>query len=86
MNGGAGADRFVFESGFGHDVITAFGDTGTDQDTLDFSTLIFANFAEVQAATHQVGADAHIDFDGSHGIILTNFNSANLGSDDFLLH
>jgi serralysin len=86
MNGGAGADNFVFDAGFGHDIIIAFGDTGTDQDTMDFSVLVFANFAAVQAATHQVGADAHIDFDGSNGIVLSGVNSGNLGADDFRFH
>jgi len=86
MNGGAGNDNFVFEIGFGHDIITVFGDAGTDQDTLDFSTVIFANFAAVQAATHQIGTDVHIDVNASHGVILTNFSSANLGADDFRFH
>src|SRR5262249_18730583 len=86
MNGGAGADNFVFNAGFGHDTITTFGDTGTDQDTLDFSASVFANFAAVQAASHQVGADVHIDVDAGNNIVLTNFTLANLGADDFRFH
>jgi len=86
MNGGAGADNFVFNAGFGHDTITAFGDTGTDQDTLDFSVSVFANFAAVQAASHQVGTDVHIDVNGATGIVLTNVTLANLGADDFRFH
>ena len=87
MNGGAGADNFVFDTGFGHDTITGFGDAGTDQDTLDFSTSIFANFVAMQNANAitQVNADAHIDF-GAHGIVLTSFLAANLGADDFRFH
>ncbi len=86
MNGGAGADNLVFDAGFGHDIITSFGDTGTDQDTLDFSTGLFADFLHVMAATHQVSGDVHIDFDGANGVILTNFIMGNLGSDDFRFH
>jgi len=86
MNGGAGADNFVFNAGFGHDTITTFGDTGTDQDTLDFSVSVFANFAAVQAASHQVGTDVHIDVNGATGIVLTNVTLANLGADDFRFH
>jgi Ca2+-binding RTX toxin-like protein len=86
MTGGAGADSFVFEVGFGRDTITAFGDTGTDQDLLDFSLAIFANFAAVQAASHQIGADLHIDFDAANSIVLTNYALANLGADDLRFH
>jgi len=86
MNGGAGADSFVFEVGFGRDTITAFGDTGTDQDILEFSLAIFANFTAVQAASHQVGVDVHIDFDAANGVVLTNYALANLGADDLRFH
>jgi len=86
MNGGAGVDSFVFDVNFGHDTITLFGDTGADQDILDFSVALFANFAAVQAATHQVGADVHIDFNVANGVSLTNFILANLGADDFRFH
>ncbi|HKD28759.1 MAG TPA: peroxidase family protein [Xanthobacteraceae bacterium] len=86
MNGGAGADSFVFEVGFGRDTITAFGDTGTDQDILDFSVALFATFAAVQAAGHQVGSDVHIDVDAANGVVLTNVVLGNLGADDFRFH
>jgi len=85
MSGGAGADTYVFDKGFGHDVI-AFGDSGTDQDTLDFSTAIFKDSDAVMHASHQVGDDVHIDVDEFQGIILTNMILANLGSDDFRFH
>src|SRR5215831_18238646 len=86
MNGGAGNDSFVFEVGFGRDTITAFGDAGTDQDILDFAAALFANFAAVQAASHQVGLDVHIDFDLANGVVLTNYALANLGADDLRFH
>ena len=86
MNGGAGADNFVFDADFGHDTIAAFGDSGTDQDTLDFSMAIFADFLAVQGHSHQSGADVHIDVNLSHGVILTNTLIGNLGADDFRFH
>jgi serralysin len=85
MNGGAGNDSFVFNAGFGTDTIAQFGDAAGNQDILDVSTAIFANFAAVQAASHQVGVDVHID-NGANSIILTNFTLANLGADDFRFH
>jgi len=86
MNGGAGADSFVFDVNFGKDTITVFGDTGTDQDILDFSLALFANFAAVQSHSAQVGADLHIDFDLANGVVLTNYALANLGADDLRFH
>jgi Ca2+-binding RTX toxin-like protein len=86
MNGNAGNDAFVFDAGFGHDTIVQFGDTGGNQDVLDFSTTVFANFAAVQAASHQVGTDVHIDVDAAHGVVLLNVALANLGADDFRFH
>jgi serralysin len=85
MNGGTGADSFVFDAGFGHDVINQFGDSGTDQDVMDFSVAVLANFSAVHAASHQVGADVHIDV-GANSIVLTNTVLANLGADDFRFH
>jgi serralysin len=86
MNGGAGNDTFVFNQGFGHDVITGFGDAANNQDTLDFSEAIFKDFGAVFTATHQVGNDVHIDADGLQSIILTNVMMRNLGADDFRFH
>src|SRR5262249_38914533 len=86
LDGGGGNDSFVFNAGFGHDTITAFGDTGTNQDVLDFSTAIFANFAAVQAASHQVGSDVHIDVNALSSVVLANVSLANLGADDFRFH
>ena len=85
MNGNAGNDSFVFNAGFGVDTIAQFGDAAGNQDILDVSTAIFANFAAVQAASHQVGVDVHID-NGVNSIVLTNFTLANLGADDFRFH
>jgi VCBS repeat-containing protein len=86
MDGGAGDDSFVFNAGFGHDTISAFGDSLSNQDVIDFSTAIFVNFAAVHAASHQVGADVHIDVDASNNIVLANVSLASLGADDFRFH
>ena len=86
MDGGAGNDSFIFNANFGIDTITNFGDVAANQDVIDFSTAVFANFAAVQAALHQVGADVHIDVNASNSVILTNVSVANLGSDDFRFH
>jgi len=46
---------------------------------------VFANFAAVHAASHQVGTDVHIDVTGA-SVVLTNVVLANLGADDFRFH
>jgi Ca2+-binding RTX toxin-like protein len=86
LDGGAGSDNFVFNASFGHDTITVFGDAAGNQDTIDFATALFANFAAVQNAMHQSGLDVHIDFDVNNGLIVANVNVGSLGADDFRFH
>src|SRR5207253_3942460 len=56
LTGGSGHDTFVFGPSSGQDTVTDFG-TG---DHIEFDTTVFANFAAVQAAMQQVGADTVI--------------------------
>ena len=82
LNGGSGNDVFIFRPSFGIDVINAFDDSTTN-DIIEVSSAIFANFAAVQAASAQVGADVVITASPSDAITLKNYNLANLGADDF---
>jgi Ca2+-binding RTX toxin-like protein len=82
MDGSTGNDSLVFAAGFGQDTITAFGDSGTNQDVIEFDSFVFASFAEVQAAMEQVGANTIIVHDENNTITLTNVAMANLGADD----
>ncbi len=70
--GGAGNDTFVFNPGFGNDVITDFGDVANNDDILEFSTSVFADFAAVQLATAQVGADIVITVTASDLLTIKN--------------
>ena len=83
LNGGSGNDTFVFHPGFGADTIIAFGDSGSHQDLIEISSSIFADFAAVQAASAQVGADVVITKSPADTITLKNYNLVNLGADDF---
>jgi hypothetical protein len=67
-------------------LISPFGDAGANQDIIDFSTSVFANFAAVQAASHQVGTDVQIVFDATNSVLVKNVLLANLGADDFHFH
>jgi len=86
MNGGAGNDSFVFNAGFGHDTLAAFGDAAGNQDIIDVSTAIFANFAAVQAHMTQQGANVLITVDAANDILVQGITLANLGADDFRFH
>lgn len=80
LEGGAGADVFVFGKGFGSDTITDFED---GIDTIEFSTRVFHDFAEVQAASSQDGADVLIDAGGGSLLRIENMLLANLSDADF---
>jgi hypothetical protein len=47
---------------------------------------VFQNFQAVQAASHQVGADAVISLDADHSVTLVDVSIASLHASDFLLH
>ena len=47
---------FVFAPGFGTDVIQTFGDVAGNQDVIDVSRAMFADFAALQAAMVQSGS------------------------------
>jgi hypothetical protein len=83
MDGSTGNDAFTFAVGFGLDTIQNFGDSGTNQDVIEFDSSVFASFAEVQAAMTQVGANTIITDDANNRITLTGVAMANLGADDF---
>jgi Ca2+-binding RTX toxin-like protein len=85
LNGGAGADTYRFDANFGHDTIV-FGDSGTDQDVIDFATALFADFAHVQVAMHQDGLHVRIDVDPTNFLTVQNILVGNLGADDFRFH
>jgi Ca2+-binding RTX toxin-like protein len=82
LSGGSGWDVFIFRPAFGADTITSFDDESA-HDFIEFSSSIFANFAAVQAASAQVGADVVITASPTDTVTLKNFNLANLGADDF---
>jgi len=82
LTGGSGDDVFVFQAGFGHDVVTDFsvGDT-THHDTLDLRGLGFTSTTDVLNHT-DLGASAVIHA-GSADITLTGVTKALLSSHTF---
>jgi len=86
LDGRTGTDRFIFDKGFGKDVVAGFVATGAAHDTLDFSTAVFANFAAVKSHMAQSGANVVITLDSADTITLTGVKLGSLKADDFTFH
>ncbi len=83
LTGGLGSDQLIFRPGFGKDIVTDFGDSAGDQDLIVFARAVFASFAEVQAAIHQLGQDVEIVVGSTDVLTLRNVDASNLGAEDF---
>ncbi len=81
--GGVGDDTFVFNAGFGNDVITDFEAGAGVGDIIQFATDVFANFTEVMDAATQIGGDTVIELDSSNTITLKDVMLTSLHQDDF---
>jgi Ca2+-binding RTX toxin-like protein len=83
INGGQDSDTFVFAANFGKDVVQGFGDVAGNQDVLEFSTSVFADFASVKAAMAQVGPNVVIAAQDGSMVTIENVKISALGADDF---
>jgi Ca2+-binding RTX toxin-like protein len=84
--GGTGNDKFVFGPGFGKDTLEGVnaGSSGFELgDLILFDRDVFNNFAEVLAASTQVGPDVVITKNADDTITIRNVALADLGADDF---
>jgi Ca2+-binding RTX toxin-like protein len=94
LMGGAGndallemqVDSFVFDAGFGKDLIADFAASGASHDKIDFSTAMFANFAAVHSHMAQVGPNVVITHDGANAITVKGVTVASLTAADFTFH
>lgn len=85
LTGGFNADTFVFEDGFGNDIITDFAAT-SNPERIDLSGVSeFTDFADLQANhLSQSGADTIIDDGAGNTITLTGVDIADLDAIDFI--
>lgn len=83
LTGGSGSDVFEFAAGFGKDTITDFTASGSSKDLIQFSTDLFANYADVMSHTAQVGSSVVVTLDEHNTITLANMNVSSLTADDF---
>jgi predicted metallo-beta-lactamase superfamily hydrolase len=82
LNGGPGADTFVFLQNFGTNTVNNFTPL---VDALEFRQSIFANAAAVLGVAQQVGTDVVITQDAQDVVTLHNVQLANLHATDFHL-
>jgi Ca2+-binding RTX toxin-like protein len=83
LSGGKGGDTFVFNPNFGHDRITDFTVSGSEQDVIRFSKSVFVNFADVIDDAAQKGAAVVITVDASNSLTLDGVSLAALSANDF---
>ena len=79
LNGGAGADTFVFPANFGSNTVNNFT-PGTD--ALQFSPSMFATVAAVLSDAQQVGPNVVITHDPQNVVTLHNTQLSNLHASD----
>ncbi|WP_375775342.1 Ig-like domain-containing protein [Bradyrhizobium sp. ma5] len=82
LTGGGGSDTFVFNAGFGKEIIKDFSVTS---DFIEFAHGLFSSAQDVLAHTHDVGGTAVITLDANDTLTLTGVKSAQLLASDFHL-
>ena len=82
LNGGAGADTFVFLPHFGANMVNNFA-PGTD--ALQFSQSMFADDDAVLSHAQQVGSDVVITRDSLNVLTLHNMQLTNLQASDIFI-
>jgi serralysin len=81
LTGGQGLpDLFVFNAGFGKDIITDF----KNQDQIQFEDGLFPNSEAVLAASEQVGDNVVIRLDEDNTVTLLGVKLSSLQAEDFL--
>ena len=90
MTGGGASETFVFDPGFGADVVTDFSQhlTGAGADAISVSTSLFADFSALLAATRKSGANVVITAPDHETITLLGMTRALVSSHagDFAFH
>ncbi len=79
LNGGAGADTFVFPTNFGHNTVNNFT---PNTDALQFNQSMFAAVAAVLNDAQQVGSNVVITHDPQNVVTLQNMQLSNLHASD----
>ncbi|MCW2275178.1 hypothetical protein M2321_002763 [Rhodoblastus acidophilus] len=76
--GGTGSDTFVFNSGFGKDVIADFTVSGAEHDTIEVSTTVFVDWITLIGGISDSAQGAVITADPNNTITLTGVTASQL--------
>lgn len=80
LTGGSGADLFIFNSGFGQDIITDFNLT---EDRIQFDASVFDSYSDVIGNAYSSGEDLVIE-DGSNSILIENVSISEIEAASFI--
>jgi Ca2+-binding RTX toxin-like protein len=83
ISNGVASDTFVFDAGFGHDIINYFHVSGSNHDVIQFSASLFQDFAAVLAHAAQVGSNVLITADAADTLTIHHAKLSGLHSSDF---
>jgi Ca2+-binding RTX toxin-like protein len=81
LSGGADGDQFIYNSGYGQDVITDFY-TGADSLVVSLGPAL-DTYDEVMTKAHSSGQDTVLDFDGVNTLTLRGVDIADLHPENF---
>jgi len=77
-------DTFVFHTAFGLEQITGFAPGAASGDVIQFDKALFANYAAVEGAMQQSGANVVITYDTHDQLVLNHVNMTQLSSANFM--
>ena len=77
-------DTFVFHAAFGLEQITGFAPGAASHDVIHFDKALFANYAAVESAMHQSGANVVIAYDAHDHLVLNHVSMTQLSSANFM--
>ncbi len=87
LTGGSGDDTFVFDPGFGKDIITDFVAGAATDDIIAFEGAPnLMSYTDVLNSAADDGTDTTITLDTDNSIVLKNVVVSDLSSDDFRFH
>jgi hypothetical protein len=78
------ADTFVFHTAFGQEQLTGFVPGAASGDVIQFDKALFANFAAVEGAMQQSGANVVITYDAHDQLVLNHVSMSALSSANFM--
>jgi Ca2+-binding RTX toxin-like protein len=84
LTGGNGSDVFRFDPNFGNDTITDFRAKPSDQDRIQFSKAVFADYNVVVSAASQSDDSVVITHSPGNTLVIENITLAQLTPDYFL--